>query len=261
MAITTCIIAEKGGVGKTTTTLELAYQLGTLGHKVLIVDLDQQANTTTQLTGNANHQKGLYDLFEDENYKLDIKHVVIKANENWPNCLVIPADRRLAKLSVILNERIGREIVLTKILSSAKRYFDFILMDTPPALGIGNVNALVASDYYLIPTDISEYGKDSIPNIQKLANMIRETSNPHLKCLGVIVTGFQKVSSNGVKKILQELIDQNNDFFLKEIKVPHSTKLTEAQSKRTPVGKLFPENSISLVYKNLAEILERTSHV
>lgn len=245
MCVTICIIAEKGGVGKTTTTLELAYQWGAQGNKVLVVDMDQQANTTAQLLGHANHSKGIYDLFVDEAHELSIKEIVAQAKDTWPSCLVAPADRRLAKLPVALSDRVGRDLVLSKILEPAKDYFDFILIDTPPALGIGNVNALAASDFYLLPTDASKFGKDSIANIEEIASLVRETSNPKLKNLGVLVTLFQKGGSHGVREILKGL---ENII----MKVPHSTKLIEAQSKNTPISELFPDNSVSIAYKKLA---------
>lgn len=252
-ALTITVLAEKGGCGKTTTVLEIASVLGERKKKVLVVDMDPQANTTLQLTKNANHSQGLFDVFDQER-KVSLNEVLVKTDN--PFVVVAPADRRLLKLSMTLENRVARDSVLKKALKDAYGFFDYIILDTPPALGINTVNALVASDYYLIVTDPSEYARISICQVEKLTAMVQESLNENLKSAGILVTAFQKGGSLGVREFVSLLETEYRGKFLKDLKIPHSTKMFEAQRKYTPITKAFPDNAASQAYRNLTDYIQ-----
>ena len=249
---TISVVAEKGGVGKTTTVLELAYQFQIEQKKVLVIDLDPQGSVTSVLTGKKNFENSVIGLFESEELVV-LKSFIQKALSEWGNIYVIPGDRRTSNLSSILSDRVGRDAILSQQIKSAKKLFDYILIDTPPSLGIGTMNALTASDYFLITTEASRFGSEAIPGVTKLAKNVKEKTNSSLELLGVIINGFQKGISKGVRESVQEIKSMTkNDPIL----IPHSTKIIEAQRIGASACKLFPNTSVSKSYVELAKQIE-----
>lgn len=245
---------EKGGCGKTTSVLECAYHLGSQGHKVLVADLDPQADATKMLVGDAKSRPSLFDLLVEEEGELNPLQVLKAARNTWPGVLVLPADRRLASLDTALQSRVARDSILKTVLSPLLAHFSYILIDLPPALGIGSVNALVASTDYLIPTDRSEFSREGIPAVEKLVSVIKREHNPNLQCLGVFMTGFEKGGAHAVRALIEDLQAEYREKFL-PIRISHSVKVIESQREKTPVGALSEDCGVSESYKKLVEVI------
>lgn len=250
------ILNEKGGVGKTTTVIESAFHAGSgLNLKCLVVDLDPQANATTMLTGGQEHQLGAFDLLTDANFNASPLTALQAALDDWKNVCVLPADRRLGSIEVHLQSRINRDNILKRILEPLKAHFDLILIDLPPTVNALTVNALAASDGYLVPTDLSQYSRSAIRTIQDLVNLVKSNGiNPNLEFMGVVVTSFQKGGSNAVRQLIEDLTEEYKEKLI-PTRIPDSVKVTEAQAKKKPVGLIDPDGSVSIAYKELSRRL------
>ena len=263
MAKTISLINEKGGVGKTTSLLEAAYHLGEKGHSILIVDLDSQENATKRILGESMDQPSpdritMFDILIDQKNKHSLQDVILPADESWKNTLVLPSDCRLATIEPHLINRINREYILKNILHKIKDNFDFILIDLSPSMNILTTNALVASDYYLLPTDLSSYSQKGMRTIIEIADMLKENGiNHNLEMLGTFITSFQKGNSIAVKALLEDLKEEYKEKLL-PVKIPDSVKVLESQRENKPVGLCFPDCTVSSAYKNLANILSET---
>lgn len=262
---TIAVLNEKGGVGKTTTIIELAFQLGNAGKNVLVVDLDSQENCTKMLLGKKMSESldegtvTVFDAFIDQKNKVNLVDLLIPAIEAWQNTLVLPSDCRLATVSDHLHSRLNKEHILKNILSKIKDNFDYILIDLSPLMNVLTINALVAADYYLVPTDLSVYSQKGMRTIHEVAAMIKESgNNPNLELLGVVVTSFQKGGSNAVRALLEELEEEYKDKLL-SVRIPDSVKVIESQRQKSPVGLFAPESNVALAYKELSNIIEGVS--
>lgn len=250
------ILNEKGGVGKTTTVIESAFHAGAgLNLKCLVIDLDPQANATTMLTGGQEHKLGAFDLLTDPTFKVSPISALQPAGEDWKNVCVLPADRRLGSIEVHLQSRINRDNILKRILEPLKSHFDLILIDLPPTVNALTVNALAASDGYLVPTDLSQYSRSAIRTIQDLVNLVKSNGiNPALEFMGVVVTSFQKGGSIAVRQLIDDLAEEYKDKLI-PTRIPDSVKVTEAQSKKRPVGLIDPDGAVSVAYRELSRCL------
>jgi chromosome partitioning protein len=262
MTRTIAIVNEKGGVGKTTTIIELAFQLGNSGKSVLVVDLDSQENASKMLLGKSMSEiadeetKTIFDAFLDVKNKVQLDEIIKPAIEAWQNTLVLPSDCRLATISDHLHSRLNKEHILKGILSKIKDNFDYILIDLSPLMNVLTINALVAADYYLVPTDLSVYSQKGMRTIHEVAEMIKSSgNNPDLQLLGVFVTSFQKGGSNAVRALLDELEEEYKDKFL-TVKVPDSVKVIESQRQKTPVGLFAPDSNVAVAYRELSTIIQ-----
>lgn len=263
MKRTIAVINEKGGVGKTTSILEIAYHLGNKGKKVLVIDLDSQENATKMLLGegmnkqNETDRKTIFDLLIDTKNKVSISDVILPASDAWKNTLVLPSDCRLATVENHLHSRLNKEHILKNILSSIKDKFDYILIDLSPLMNILTVNAMVASDYYLVPTDLSAYSQKGMRTIHEVANVIKETgNNPKLELFGIFITSFQKGSSIAVKALMEDLKKEYKQKLL-SVKIPDSVKVIESQRQSKPVSLVSHDSPVAVAYKELSQIIAK----
>ena len=248
------IVNQKGGVGKTTSLVEMLFQAGRLGKKCLAVDLDPQSNATKMLTGEE-WDPSIYDLLVGQNRTLTLADVLKPASQDWPNTIVLPASKMLGTVEPHLLTKMNRERILKTLLAPIRDAFDLILIDLPPTVNQLTVNALVASDAYIVPTDVSEYARDGVRTVKETADAVRDSgNNPNLEFIGVFFTSFQKGGAHAVRQLVQDLVD---DYGVKVLptRIPDSVKVTESQKARRPVGALDPDHAVSKAYAQLMEVI------
>lgn len=251
------IAIQKGGCGKTSTTLCLASSLEEMGYKVLMVDLDPQGNLSYGL-GVDDTELTIYNLLREEaegNRQSNIQDVIVRSESYAVD--VIPANIRLAG-----GERefvnIGREYLLKKILQEVRNEYDYILLDCPPSLGIFTVNAFTASDYIVIPTEPSYFALQGLEQLNNTIETVREYCNQNLKILGVLLTRFNK-RTNLAKFAVEEIEDVVKDMgtTIFSTKIGESIVVKEAQSLQIPLNKHEPKSTVNKQYREFAkEVLE-----
>jgi len=247
VAISIVIINQKGGVGKTTTAVNLAYGLSLIGKKVLVFDLDAQGNLSSWLGAIEKSGLSVYDF--------------LMGGEGRPSSVregldVIAGGQELIGLDQELAARPAKELVLKNKLVTFKADYDFILMDTPPSLGILSLNALVASDYYIIPVQAEYLALEGLAHLVNNLRLITETVNKNLACLGVLITMVDNRLLHSKQVILEiEQVFTNQVF---KTKIPRSIKVSEAASYSKSLLEYDPISPVSQAYFSfISEVLER----
>ena len=243
---------QKGGVGKTTTCVNVATYMALMGKKVLILDVDSQGNATTAVgIKKSKDLKTIYDLIDGESsYNEVIKPTIIE------NLSIIPSTVDLAGAEVELVQIPQREKVIKKILDNIKSEYDFILIDCPPSLGLITVNALTASDSIIIPIQCEFFALEGLTQFMNTVRLIKYHLNPELDIEGVVMTMKDK-RFNLTTQVSNEILK----FFNKKVyltTIPRNVRLAEAPSHGLPVA-LYDANSKGAeAYLSLAEeILKR----
>ena len=253
------IINQKGGVGKTTTCINLAVSLVRMGKKVLAVDLDSQANLTMGM-GFANPDEievKLADLLQAEITKrttgkiADISSSKERYIQNAHGVDFIPSSLDLASLELVLMNTIGRETVLKSFLEQFRADYDFILIDCLPSLGIFTVNALTASDEIIIPVQAQYFGAKGVEALLQSVTSVQTYLNPQLKVLGILITMLDGRSTfqKDVGKILQDSFADYTNIF--NTCVPLSVEVSKQQSQGLPIVAI-KHNRVSQAYNDFA---------
>lgn len=248
------VLCQKGGVGKTSTVIELAYQFGVLGRRVLVVDLDKQADSTFFLVKGKQGSTST-DLL----LGAPLADCITVTHDNWENCDIIPTSfSSNVEGESKLEKRINRESLLKTALKPLIGIADYILIDVSCSTNIYTLNALTASTHYLIPTDLE--GEASRRGAMQIIELVEELTsaglNSSLSCLGIIATKAQKTQSKLVRYLRDSYDGILPDNPLKDLVIPHSVTLGKAHVERTPCGKLDPENPVSVAYTELAKHVE-----
>jgi chromosome partitioning protein len=240
------VLNQKGGVGKTTTAINIAAYMAKEDKRVLLVDADPQGNATSGLGIDSRKlDKNLADLL---NRAEKTAKTIVKTKLKGLD--ILPCDGRLASAEVELAGKENREFALKKALEDAEGY-DYILIDCPPSLGLLTVNALVASDLVLIPVQAEYYALEGLSQLLQVMQKVRKGLNPDLELLGVIVTMFDKRTSLA-QQVYNE-IDRHFGDKLYETVVPRNIRLAEAPSFGKPISEHDKWSKGARAYKKLTK--------
>ncbi len=253
-AIIIAIANQKGGVGKTTTAVNLAAAFALKNHRTLLIDLDPQANSTLTFFSPEEITGSIYDVLSDQ--RLSVTQVVHPTK--LANLCLVPAKIALAKLEGNLVAQFDAPYRLKDALGSAKNDFDLIVIDTPPALGIITVNALVAAHYLLVPIQASYYSLEGTDDLLETLERIRARPNPELQLLGVIVTLYDK-RTNLARDIYKQVRAVFGDKVFKTV-IGKNVRLEESPAYKETIFSFAPDSSGAAEYAQLArEVIQRVS--
>jgi chromosome partitioning protein len=251
MAKKIAISNQKGGVGKTTSAVNIATALAAIGQKTLLIDMDPQANATTAFGINGSKQIGIYDALVK---KISLKEVATKTLV--PELQIASSSINLIGAEVELVNLPNREIVLKKLIDQVEDQFAFVVIDCPPSMGLLTLNSLIASDYAIIPLQCEYYALEGLSYLMQSIEKIKINFKTNLEILGIVLTMYDKRSSlsihiaNDVRNHLKKLVFENV--------IPRNVKMAQAPSYGKP-GLIYDiKASASLAYLEVTkEIINR----
>ena len=250
------ITNQKGGVGKTTTAINLSAWLANKGKKVLAIDADQQGNTTSGIGLDKNDiENTIYDVMLEECSLSDVKlSTCVKGLE------VVPANINLTGAEIELIGKEGREYILKREIDNIKEQYDFIIIDCPPSLNIITVNALTASDTVLVPIQCEYFALEGLQQLIYTIDLVQKSLNEYLKLEGIVFTMYDARTYlspevvEAVKDIVKELKIEVDYYAI----IPRNVRLGEAPSHGLPIHLYDPKSKGSESYELLAQqVLER----
>ncbi len=239
---------QKGGVGKTTTTINLGAYLASEGQRVLIIDIDPQGNAGSGLGLNISEAKNT------------IYHWLIGSDNTFPaqatnqaNLKIIPANIDLSGFEIDVRDDSNRDFVLKDRLKTIAGDFDFVLIDCPPSLGILTINALTAADSVLIPLQCEYFALEGLTQLLRIINLVRSKLNTALQIEGVLLTMFDART-----RLASQVVQDVREHFKKQVYdviIPRNVKLSEAPSFGQPISVYDPQSTGAIAYKTLAKDL------
>ena len=252
MAKIIAVVTQKGGVGKTTSAVNIASALGELGKKCLLVDIDPQGNATSGVgVDKRTVGKSAYDLLMGET---DGTTAVVKTP--FANLSIIPASLALAGAEIEMVDVPHREKRLKAALAPCRQQFDYILIDCPPALGLLTLNALVAADTFLIPAQPEYYALEGLSQLIATVRQVKRLYNPTLELEGVLFTMY-----DGRTHLTQQVVAEVKKFFPRRVYatvIPRTVRLAEAPSYGKPINYYDKAGKGAKAYLELAkEILSQ----
>lgn len=253
MSVVFALANQKGGVGKTTTTISLAAALGARGRRVLVIDADPQANATSALGVHGTEDGALYAALVDET---PLMPTIVQTDT--PNVSLVPTTPALAGAEVELVSVMAREFRMKRALEEPRKHFDVILIDCPPSLGLLTVNALAAADQVIIPVQSEYFALEGLSHLSHTIELVQRNLNPHLKLCGVVITMFD-VRTNLSKDVEAEVRRHFGNTF--QAVIPRSIRLSEAPSHGLPVQRYDPTSAGAIAYDQLADELLSTENL
>lgn len=248
------MINLKGGVGKTVSSINIAYSFAEFGKKVLIVDTDSQGNIAISLGVNPDElENTLFNLMEKGIKKAVTKEQVQECILTLGNVDILPSNSELAKIDSQLMNTYRREYILQDIISVVENMYDYIIIDCPPSLGTIVINALTASDYVLIPVEAHYLSFESLKVMLGTIEMVKLRLNPNLKIAGVFLTMFQSRTklSKGIKEQLCEIYGDEIKVF--DEYVPYSIKAAEQTLYGKSLIELDKNHPVSVAYLDITK--------
>ena len=254
MAVTIAITNQKGGVGKTTTSINLAYFLAKLGKPTLVVDFDPQGNASSGLA--VDKQNLRHTITEVISGKSPIRKAII--DTKFKNLSIIPTTPHLANVEVEL-ARIAKRFSLLKLaLAPIQSDYDFIIIDCPPSLSLLTVNGLIAANYVIMPVQTEFYALEGVSQLLESIKLVKKATNPDLELLGVLPTMVDTRTT-----LSNQVVDEINKHFSAKVfttHIPRNIRLAEAPSHGVPIGAYDRFSKGARAYKSLAkEVVERVS--
>jgi chromosome partitioning protein len=258
MAKVISLVNQKGGVGKTTTSVNLAAALGKEGKKVLLIDLDPQSNATTGLGLNSNDFE--HDIYEVITSRCNIEEAIKKTK--FDNLAIIPSTINLAGIDLEFvkkmfeDKEFHQNEQLKNAIDEVRHIFDYIIIDCQPALGLGTMNALVASDSVIIPVQCEFYALEGITQLLNSIILVQSSMNPNLRIEGVLLTMLDGRTNIGLE-VIEEIRKYFKDKVFNTI-IPRLVRLVEAPSHGKPINEYDPTSRATEAYRNLAkEVISR----
>ena len=252
MAKVIAVVTQKGGVGKTTSAVNIAAAMGEMGKKCLLVDIDPQGNATSGVgVDKRSVQRSTYDLLVGDG---DATGGIIPTE--YKNLWLLPASVGLAGAEIEMVDVPHREKRLKAALAPCRDSFDFILIDCPPALGLLTLNALVAADTFLIPAQPEYYALEGLSQLIATVRQVKRLYNPTLELEGVMFTMY-----DGRTHLTQQVVAEVKKFFPRKVYgtvIPRTVRLAEAPSYGRPINYYDPKGKGAKAYHDLAkEILQK----
>ena len=252
MAKIMAVVTQKGGVGKTTSAVNLAASLGEMGKKCLLVDIDSQGNATSGVGVDKRQvEKSTYDMLVGNG---DGRDAILATP--YENLWILPASVGLAGAEIEMVDVPHREKRLKAALAPCRDAFDYILIDCPPALGLLTLNALVAADTFLIPAQPEYYALEGLSQLIATVRQVKRTYNPTLELEGVMFTMY-----DGRTNLTQQVVAEVKKFFPRKVYgtvIPRTVRLAEAPSYGMPINYYDKKGKGAVAYRELAkEILQK----
>ena len=243
---------QKGGVGKTTTSINLSACLAEAGQRVLVVDVDPQGNTTSGLGVDKNNvENTIYEMMLGE---CSVEDCIIKGV--LENLDVMPSNVNLAGAEIDLIGIEDREYILKKAINSVRNNYDFIIVDCPPSLSMLTVNAMTASDTVLVPIQCEYYALEGLSQLIHTINLVKKRLNPDLEMEGVVFTMYDARTNLSLQVV--ENVKENLKQTIYKTIIPRNIRLAEAPSHGIPINLYDPKSAGAESYRLLAdEVIHR----
>lgn len=244
---------QKGGVGKTTTAVNLSACLAEAGKKTLIIDADPQGNTTQGLgIDKSSLEETTYDILLQNKKMYDI------IGENvYPNLDLLPANIDLAGAEIELIQVPDNSNILKKAIAEIKEEYDFIIIDCPPSLSLLTINALTASDTVLVPLQCEFYALEGLSQLMYTIGLIQDKLNPQLQIDGIVFTMYD-ARTNLSLEVVEEVRRELTDTHIYQTIIPRNVRLSEAPSYGQPIAMYDPSSKGAIAYRELAqEVIQR----
>ena len=242
---------QKGGVGKTTSAVNLSHNLSELGRRVLLIDFDPQGSATSGLGVELNEEGvDIYDMFFS---RVTLQQII--KDTDFPNLQIAPASKDLVSIELELGKTPGRELILRTELGLLKGDYDYVIIDCPPSSGLLTLNAMGAASDVLIPLQAEYYALEGLSALLETIEFVKGTFNPKLSLLGVFVTMYD-ARTNLSSQVEEEARSHFNERMFSQ-RVPRNIRLSECPSHGLPIGAYAPESAGAKAYKALALELDQ----